>query len=1078
MEVAKAARVVEKRLIGSPSTSSGQAFYVRPLGRTTPALYLRRIVLPGKTGGASEIRRSDMRRVELALLLLGLTLTAAGRTEGERSRCNQTAAACHLEKKVSTLELQMKHCLQLLSELGEFKTKAELDVAFLDRRVKEMRRLRPENLLMADRADSGSGSQSEENVTSLMRLIDEEKEAVRELSEQILALKNQKNLLKMELESEKKHRRSLTERLEKMDSRLSETGSWTSLVEDIRLRLDNLSQPTNDLTSRLSLLLEERNGLKSEMENGKTLLKNLEAHIRWLEKELNETNNLKDNVDDLRGEMNSMRSNITDETVNLIEKIIEIKLADATRSDDGKTTEEELKMLEYQLEDRRSNATSPVNVSKAQDWTGENRSESQLEPSWKKEMAEMRKSLDRTAQLLAEITADSEATKEYVSEVNSTYLDEISAVLSRLSELEKDGARSSEWWRQWKNDSQSEVDELRRKVEILDGRVEELGENVKFLRGAQTNASLQLSRLWDRQEDVSEARQSLGRLNEDLKELQLKTSREWSETKRELEDLNLLNLKILYDDQQNNISEMDLRLNRVEGSLPEWDVYYNRLRKIESALSKTGSAEDQARQDEKIDRLFVQVHKLNGRTEDLDRKLDGWDAKIVEAKNWVAKHVDREYKNLEKRVFRHREDVTRHFERSLDEKMREVRSEAEKTSNLHRESLACLLNQSDQCQGNRWFHSLTNASEEEDFCTVVPRWDPELVVAYQSRPLTPKTRRVERGEELVFRCSHVGRYVLSGPGRIVCLGGDWSARPPSCRKLADEEDVENVGNVEAFCQSSGTGRHPHPFDCQQYFNCTEKTFQIQSCPPDLRFDQKSGNCVRPQFSNCTDRPAVDYHPLPGTSDIPVGLTADGTLVVFPGQNLQLTCIRPANLGAVEWRIRTGNITKTRDSDAFGHGSRRLQLKGVDQSASGIYSCAESGDSNNDGGIRILVQAVFCPEMEVESPLTARNSSSRRLASKISFSCPESHALTGAEFVVCLADGVWSDQAPTCRLKGCLRPNTTDDPWIKLIPDLPFYRIDTKLTLSCGRNAPATDVPSVVRCLPDETWSILPFPSCG
>ncbi|XP_023238450.1 myosin-10-like [Centruroides sculpturatus] len=1023
------------------------------------------------------MRRSDMRRVELTLLLLGLTLTAAGRTEGERCRCNQTVAALHLENRVYTLEVQMKHCMQRLSEMGEFENKAERHVALLNKRMKEMR---SENLPKADRLDSDSDSQSEENVTSLMRLIDEEKEAVRELSQQIFALKSQKNLLMTELESEKKHRRSLTERLEKMDSRLSETGSWRSVVEDIRLRLDNLSQPANDLTSRLSLLLEERDGLRSEMENGKTLLKNLETHIRWLEKELNETNNLKDNVDDLRGEMNSMRSNITDETVNLIEKIIEIKLADA----DKKTTKENLKMLEYQLEDGRSNTTSLVNASKAifVDGSDENRSESQFDPSWKKEMAEMRKSLDAgtnsTARLLSEMAADLEATKEYVSRVNSTYLDGISAALSRLSELEKDGARSSERWHQWKNDSQSEADELRRKVEILNGRVEELGQDVDFLRSAQTNASWQLDWLRDREEDVSENRRSLDRLKEDVKELELKTSREWSETRRELEDLNLLNLKILYDDQQNNMSEMDLRLNRVEETLPELDVYYNKLRKIESALSKTGSAEDVARHDEKIVRLFVQVSKLNGRTEDLDRKLDGWDAKIVEAKNWVAKHVDKEYKNLEKRVFRHREDVARHFERSLDEKIREVRWEAEKTSSLHRESLACLLNQSDPCRGNRWYGSLTNEPEGEDFCHVVPSWDPELVVSYRSRPLTPRTRRIGRGEELVFRCSHVGRYVLSGPGRIVCLGGDWSARSPSCRKLADEEDVENVGNVEAFCRSSGTGRHSHPFDCQQYFNCTEKTFRIYSCPPDLRFDDESGNCVPSQFSNCTDRPAVDYYPLPGTSDLPVGLTADGTLVVFPGQNLQLTCIRPANLGAVEWRIRTGNITKTRYSDSFGQGSRRLQLKGVDQSASGTYSCAESGDSNNDGGIRILVQAVFCPEMEVESPLTARNSASRRLASKISFSCPESYALTGAEFVVCLADGVWSDQAPTCRPKGCLRPNTTDDPWIKLIPDLPFYRIDTKLTLSCGRNAPATDVPSVVRCLPDKTWSILPFPSCG
>lgn len=1026
-----------------------------------------------------------MLAVKFVLVAFGITLVKANFGIGKDGEpCNPFATLCTLDNELRHMDTLMSHAMQQLSHLGEFEESMKKQVELLTKELNDLKNQRSQNLVLSDESSEPKSSDAiKENVNSLLNVELSRENMIKKLSNEVSMLQSEKNQLKVDLESEKKSRRSLNEKLKYLDEEVKQTKSLKPVVEEIQIKLHNFSEPDwQNMTVHLALLMEDRNIIKSEMENEKNMLKNLEAHLYLLETELNKTNNVKVNMDDLHGKMDQLKSNITNDTVDKFSQIIDAKLSYLEQSDNEKMMEEKLKTLEYHLVNKQNNVSILINdtlnsrVSVLEQLMSTLSSQhinnsQQLTELLNLEISIMRdhlnQSIDGMANEMLQMKDELENLKESTSAINLTIFNHQSHSLEELSEILSNQMHLTNQISNL-NDSQlimeSEFKKLDRKIESQREQIEIFNSSLANLFETYQNiSSNQWQLLWNNSQttvdDISALKLNYSQLNEKLWDVNYQTEQELIILQEELDQLKVTVVNLDHD--------WDRNITNVN----------SKLKKIESVLGKMISKDDFNQHDEKIVQLYVNVSKLRGLTEDFNRKLDTWNAKLVEVKNWIAEYVDREYKKLEKHINRAKDHLMQKFNHSIVERIEETKEEIKKITDRHEELISYLLNNSNFDSENQFdnISSVSNSSSSDDFCVPILNWDPNLVVSYNSRPYTPQIKSIIGGEELLFRCSHIGRYVLIGPRSVTCLEGQWSSDPPICKKLADEKDIDDSRNVPDYCHSAGNGHHLFPLDCKSYYNCMEQTFRIQSCPLGLLFDNSSRKCVHSELSDCDDRPSIDIHPLPGTSNIPIGITEDGTLVVFPGQNLILSCIYPLESGPIKWEIKTKDVVKTHRATIYGDKQNRLELKHVNESNSGNYSCVISEKRRHS--INIQVKMVMCPDITVESPLNIVNEITQKLSSKVIFSCLENYTLVGSSFIVCLANGQWSDKIPTCELKGCPRPDTLEDAWINLSPDLPFYPANTKLLLSCKQGAPATKIPAVIRCLPEGVWNIFPFPTC-
>ena len=100
--------------------------------------------------------------------------------------------------------------------------------------------------------------------------------------------------------------------------------------------------------------------------------------------------------------------------------------------------------------------------------------------------------------------------------------------------------------------------------------------------------------------------------------------------------------------------------------------------------------------------------------------------------------------------------------------------------------------------------------------------------------------------ELLFHCEHLGTFQLTGPPRIVCLDGVWSAPLPACTNLLPDSTTATANELDRL-----------------------------NLPP-----------------------AILYHKTAGIT----GIGRTGELLVYPSTDLQLDCVWKRTDGTPSWTV--------------------------------------------------------------------------------------------------------------------------------------------------------------------------------
>ncbi|XP_052123223.1 uncharacterized protein LOC113209590 isoform X3 [Frankliniella occidentalis] len=253
--------------------------------------------------------------------------------------------------------------------------------------------------------------------------------------------------------------------------------------------------------------------------------------------------------------------------------------------------------------------------------------------------------------------------------------------------------------------------------------------------------------------------------------------------------------------------------------------------------------------------------------------------------------------------------------------------------------------------------------------------EPNVVSFHNDQLITVDVVDLPAGAVVVSRCRDIGKYQLIGSSHRRCVSGEWDGQKPVCFGLNQENDY-----------------------------ALEK-------PPTILFRHRLGAIAQ---SN------------------------DGKLIVYPGVVLHMECLWIRRFGTPKWSVShsyrsnnsavivlTDTLNTTNSTDApqkiypTGWNSEdgrdsaleyRLSILHASQDDSGEFTCTTP--TRHTHSVTIEVKAVNCPKLPDKRGLVY-SSTSTKMNSRVSMSCPGGNSLIGASEIVCLASGNWSAPFPVC-----------------------------------------------------------------
>ncbi|KFM79799.1 Locomotion-related protein Hikaru genki, partial [Stegodyphus mimosarum] len=285
-------------------------------------------------------------------------------------------------------------------------------------------------------------------------------------------------------------------------------------------------------------------------------------------------------------------------------------------------------------------------------------------------------------------------------------------------------------------------------------------------------------------------------------------------------------------------------------------------------------------------------------------------------------------------------------------------------------------------------------------------------------------------EHLVFSCRPIGMYTLiQPPVPWRCVGGTWQGSFPTCRRLLNEVEVNeltNHVNKEFRCSDTEV---PDPTDCAFFFKCSHGKADRMKCPANLHFDSNKRRCEYPINARCSSvllagaietlqtltpaiwigRPNISQNHILDQQFSLMGTSSAGELVVYPRTTFTLQCLFPESVwGTASWYVRY------RDSDSsimMSNVQTRkshvdVTLTAAKEEHSGTYTCRTPFGVEHS--IVVNITAVQCPEINFEDVKYIRfpDSEDRILSTVARFPCDKDFS------AMCLPNGSWSRGPPT------------------------------------------------------------------
>lgn len=311
--------------------------------------------------------------------------------------------------------------------------------------------------------------------------------------------------------------------------------------------------------------------------------------------------------------------------------------------------------------------------------------------------------------------------------------------------------------------------------------------------------------------------------------------------------------------------------------------------------------------------------------------------------------------------------------------------------------------------------------------------EPNVVSFHNDQLITVDVVDLPAGAVVVSRCRDIGKYQLIGSSHRRCVSGEWDGQKPVCFGLNQENDY-----------------------------ALEK-------PPTILFRHRLGAIAQ---SN------------------------DGKLIVYPGVVLHMECLWIRRFGTPKWSVShsyrsnnsavivlTDTLNTTNSTDApqkiypTGWNSEdgrdsaleyRLSILHASQDDSGEFTCTTP--TRHTHSVTIEVKAVNCPKLPDKRGLVY-SSTSTKMNSRVSMSCPGGNSLIGASEIVCLASGNWSAPFPVCESESlvvnCEAPGTPDHGYTT--GQGPPYRAGDIVQFNCNPQFMMEGQP-IIACQENGRWS--------
>ncbi|OQV22151.1 Protein lev-9 [Hypsibius exemplaris] len=308
-------------------------------------------------------------------------------------------------------------------------------------------------------------------------------------------------------------------------------------------------------------------------------------------------------------------------------------------------------------------------------------------------------------------------------------------------------------------------------------------------------------------------------------------------------------------------------------------------------------------------------------------------------------------------------------------------------------------------------------------CTI-PEALPNMVVYQQGNVRLnfsdPSVRETVFSEntELLFHCTHLGLFQLTGSSRVACVNGVWNEPLPVCLSLLDVAGHD-----------------------------------LLNMPP-----------------------AIYYHKSAGIT----GLSPLGELLVYPSTDLQLDCVWRRSDGTPSWlvshqfRLYPKGWANGHDETAVDQQqpqNYRLSLYHAVKDDSGSFTCITPRGKVHS--VTIKVQIVECPLITPTEPRLIANTTSTRMGTFVAFNCTAGYWLSGPSCLECLPTGRWSQDAPTCSPVLCPPINASDETGLRAYSTA--REPGSVVEFACATGYQLKGVGSV-RCEESGHWSTM-LPQC-
>ncbi|XP_022243989.1 uncharacterized protein LOC106461128 isoform X3 [Limulus polyphemus] len=237
-------------------------------------------------------------------------------------------------------------------------------------------------------------------------------------------------------------------------------------------------------------------------------------------------------------------------------------------------------------------------------------------------------------------------------------------------------------------------------------------------------------------------------------------------------------------------------------------------------------------------------------------------------------------------------------------------------------------------------------------------------------------------------------------------------------------------------------------------------------------------------------PIILIEPDPYQPDHRLGVSYTGQLVVYPGTSFKLTCLYSEDAGDLKWTYQNDDLGvqplySTRKKTNSSSIENKLMINNASEKHSGSYKCTTLEGIQKV--IEVTVQAITCRKLKQD------NSYKTIMSTAVRFGCPKGNVLNGSSTIKCLPSGEWSDEEPNCVSEDdatsnpqmaltipkdqCSRPDISHRQGLLLNPDKQRYRYAEKVTFHCKAPLKIKFGSAIMTCMDAGSWSTKNFPQC-